>query len=344
MTQTKFTTDILEDDIRALYGTSVLERLLWCHSRKYNAVGDKRISDEEYKKYHIVWATDDYAENGDGFRAKDSIQASRITGDYTTLVQPRSVKSDEVQKSRTQQKAEVFTPSWVCNLQNNLIDNAWFESHGKSKRQGGWFNEEISDNKWQANCANIFSEEDGDLWQEYVKDVRIEVSCGEAPYLVSRYDAVTGEMIEPINNRIGLLDRKLRVVNENCNEQSLWIEWATNALKATYGFEYQGDNLLLAREAVFLTTVRNFQEYFPDEKLSTKTLELWAYIISWNLFQMDGISYKVPFSGKVIIQGDWLVGQQIITEPDIPAYIRDWTKSKKAVDTFLKCLPPKKNK
>jgi hypothetical protein len=22
--------------------------------------------------------------------------------------------------------AEVFTPSWICNAQNNLIDNTWF--------------------------------------------------------------------------------------------------------------------------------------------------------------------------------------------------------------------------
>lgn len=43
---------------------------------------------------------------------------------------------------------------------------------------------------------------------------RIEISCGEAPYLVSRYDTVTGEFIELLS-RIVLLDRKLRVVTEN---------------------------------------------------------------------------------------------------------------------------------
>ena len=36
--------------------------------------------------------------------------------------------------------AEVFTPSWICNAQNNLIDNAWFERKDV-------FNKEISNEK-----------------------------------------------------------------------------------------------------------------------------------------------------------------------------------------------------
>jgi hypothetical protein len=39
----------------------------------------------------------------------------------------------------------------------------------------------------------------------------MEISCGEAPYLVSRYDTVSGNIIS-VDDRIGLLDRKLRVV------------------------------------------------------------------------------------------------------------------------------------
>lgn len=48
--------------------------------------------------------------------------------------------------------------------------------------------------------------------------MRLEISCGEAPYLVSRYDSVTGKTIK-IKNRIGLLDRKLRIVSENIEEE-----------------------------------------------------------------------------------------------------------------------------
>ncbi|MEE3499435.1 MAG: restriction endonuclease subunit M, partial [Ruminococcus bromii] len=54
----------------------------------------------------------------------------------------------------------------------------------------------------------------GKSWQDYIKDTRLEMTCGEAPYLVSRYDAITGEDIA-VSDRIGLLDRKLRIVGEN---------------------------------------------------------------------------------------------------------------------------------
>ena len=40
----------------------------------------------------------------------------------------------------------------------------------------------------------------------------LELTCGEAPFLVSRYDATTGEPIN-IGERVGILDRKLRLVN-----------------------------------------------------------------------------------------------------------------------------------
>ncbi len=54
------------------------------------------------------------------------------------------------------------------------------------------------------------------VWEDYIDSKRLEITYGEAPYLVSRYDASTGEMID-IHKRIGILDRKLRVVNENVN-------------------------------------------------------------------------------------------------------------------------------
>ena len=46
------------------------------------------------------------------------------------LIRPRIYKSKEEQKVRSKENAEVFTPSWICNKQNNLIDNAWFNREG----------------------------------------------------------------------------------------------------------------------------------------------------------------------------------------------------------------------
>ena len=93
--------------------------------------------------------------------------------------------------------------------------------------------------------------------QSYVDSRRLEITCGEAPYVVSRYDAATGEII-PIRDRIGLLDRKLRVVNENADGDAEWLKWALRALQSSYGYEFQGDNLLIARVNVLITFAEHY--------------------------------------------------------------------------------------
>jgi hypothetical protein len=55
-----------------------------------------------------------------------------ITGDYGSIIMPRVHKDKILQINRSKEMAEVFTPSWICNAQNNLIDNAWFEREGYS--------------------------------------------------------------------------------------------------------------------------------------------------------------------------------------------------------------------
>ena len=101
---------------------------------------------------------------------------------------------------------EVFNPSWICNAQNNLVDEYWFG-------RPNVFNIP-QDGTWTATERIAFPEDKQHTWKHYVDARRIEISCGEAPYLVSRYDTVTGEFIELLS-RIVLLDRKLRVVTEN---------------------------------------------------------------------------------------------------------------------------------
>ena len=53
----------------------------------------------------------------------------------------------------------------------------------------------------------------------------------EAPFLASRYDVETGEVL-PVSERIGLLDRKLRAVNENTRTEEEWLKWAFRAFGA----------------------------------------------------------------------------------------------------------------
>jgi hypothetical protein len=182
--------------------------------------------------------------------------------------------------------AEVFTPSWICNSQNNLIDLAWFGYSGA-------FNIE-KNHTWEPTANVIFPE--GKSWEEYVKDVRLEITCGEAPYLVSRYDTVSGDVIE-ITKRIGLLDRKLRVIDENVSTEKEWIEWVETAFKSVYGYDFQGDNVLIARENLLFTYIDYYIGRF-DSSPSESQLQSIANIISWNIWQMDGLKYVVPFSCK----------------------------------------------
>ena len=52
------------------------------------------------------------------------------------------------------------------------------------------------------------------MWKSYVAEQRMEITCGEAPYLTSRYDTTTGAYIE-LKNRIGLLDKNELELIEN---------------------------------------------------------------------------------------------------------------------------------
>ena len=162
---------------------------------------DILLADRTTKK-NLIWATDNYASRGVGYQSGDQISVFSIIKRNGSIIKPRVEKSKKEQSERVKSKAEVFTPSWICNAQNNLIDNAWFERENV-------FNIEM-EKGWVTNSEKI-AFPDGKTWQDYVKENRLEITCGEAPYLVSRYDTVTGEEI-PIEKRIGLLDRKLRVV------------------------------------------------------------------------------------------------------------------------------------
>ena len=130
-------------------------------------------------------------------------------------------------------------------------------------------------------------------WQKYIDSQRLEITGGEARYLVSRYDASTGEIIVPPKRRIGLLDRKLRIVNENTDQYEEWFKWTERAFQSCYGFEYQGDSLLIARINLIMTFYDYFTERWQKEP-ELKELRRIANIISWNIWQMDGFTDTVP--------------------------------------------------
>lgn len=265
--------DILENDIKERY-PDLLDILLRDHTTQKN----------------IFWATDNYKELGKNYLFSSQILADSIIGVNGQIIMPRVKKDKFIQQTRSRDMAEVYTPSWLCNAQNNLIDNSWFGREDV-------FNKEIiranGERTWEVINEKIVFTKDK-TWKQYIRENRLEVACGEAPYIVSRYDTTTGDFI-PIYMRIGILDRKLRVINENVNDTGEWLDAAQTAYKSTYGYEWQGDSLLLAREAMLITFIENFTFKFGKEPL-LKSIQYIAYIISWNVWQMDGLKGVVPIS------------------------------------------------
>lgn len=239
---------------------------------------------------NIIWADNEYESLGDGYAGDEEITVEKICGPASGVIKPRIAKEAERQSQRTKSRAEVFTPSWLCNQMNNDIDEAWFGHRDV-------FNTEALENDgvraWMAVPVPVtFPKAKGHGWHAYVEAARLEITCGEAPFVCSRYDTVTGFAL-PLAERVGFLDRKLRVVTEKTRTRKEWVKWALAALKATYAFEYQGDNLLIARVNVLET----FAEYLRErwgEAPTPEEIKQAAWVVSWNLWQMNGFTDAVP--------------------------------------------------
>lgn len=221
---------------------------------------DKLLLDKTTGK-RIMWATNAYAALGPRYGRNEEITPELITGPNASVIKTRARKEMEQQSSRTRQHGEVSTPLWVCERMCGYADEMW-----NSKAR----------------------------WQKYVDARVLEITCGEAPFLVSRYDVETGEAI-PIPERIGLLDRKLQAMNENTRTEEDWLKWAFRAFHATYGYEFQGDNLLIARVNLLMT----FEEYLWERWRRKPTLSEYGKLITvivWNVWQMDGLHGTIPYS------------------------------------------------
>ena len=177
----------------------------------------------------------------------------------------------------------------MCNNQNNLVDNTWFGKENVFNTENG--------STWVTTKERIVFPA-GKTWQDYVRANRMEISCGEAPYLASRYDTVTGKWIE-VDDRIGILDRKIRIINENVESEQDWMKWVIKAFQSVYGFEWQGDSLLIARENLLFSFIDYYVDRFTVYPKNEYLIKI-AKILSWNIWQMDGLKYVIPNSCKPV--------------------------------------------
>lgn len=227
--------------------------------RSNRKILDALLSDWTTLK-NIRWGTDNYSYLGSDYSEDKEIKVDLITGWHDGLIQPRADKANEVQLERTRNRAEVFTPSWIVEKQvNAVMDELW----------------NLPLEKFLSTC-----------W--------LEITCGEAPYMVNRYDMISGQII-PLNERAGFIDVKFRRLNTEIEDQDQWLKLAIIIYQSSYGYEYQGDSLLLARENLLLTFMDNFFYMFgsvPSDEILYQITE----IISMNVFQMDGLTYQIPYS------------------------------------------------
>lgn len=290
----------------------------------------KSLLKDKSTKENIIFGTNAYTGNDVSIDEKSQITIDILNIFGSEIIQPRVSKSLEQQAQRTKSKAEVFTPSWVCNKMNNHCDSEWFGRQNVFNIEG--------EQSWAVIKDRIEFPSDKS-WKDYVDSRRLEITCGEAPYIVSRYDTTTGEII-PVSDRIGILDRKLRVVNENTSNEEEWLKWTLRAYQSVYGFEFQGDNLLIAR----INLLNTFCDYLKDRwKRDATTAELrkLVNIIVWNLWQMDGITGTIPFGTvssdfKQISFFDWIGEGKETKEETVACRIYDWRADRSVTYNSLK--------
>ncbi|MFL2079425.1 restriction endonuclease [Marinilactibacillus psychrotolerans] len=223
---------------------------------------DRTTSTPKTKK-NIIWGNENYIKHGSkAYAATAQIKPELVTGQMGNIIKPRALKSKEMQKERTKSKAEVFTPTWVVKKQNDEVEK-------------DYLNDDL---------------------ETYVKRTWLEITTGEAPYMVTRYDMETGEII-PLTERVGFVDRKLRRINNEIDDKADWQRLVSEAYKSSYGFEWSGDSLLLARENLLYT----YRDYYYSKWFEEPLYGLYediAKIISYNVFQMDGLKYIIPLTEK----------------------------------------------
>ncbi|WP_225432351.1 restriction endonuclease [Lacticaseibacillus paracasei] len=263
---------------------------------------DRTTSTPKHRK-NIIWANDSYIQYGvRPYAAKAQILPGLLTGTMSQIIKPRALKSQELKKKRTKSKAEVFTPTWVVKKQNDAVDQ---------------------------NFTN-------DDLETYTQRTWLEITCGEAPYMATRYDMETGSSVA-IAERVGFVDRKLRRISAEVDDAAEWQRLVELAYQSSYGFEWSGDSLLLARENLLYT----YRDYFVakwHKEPSRGLFKQVAEIISYNIFQMDGLKYIIPLSEtkeKVIHEEISLFDEDDdaeavtwVTKPGKRVKVMNWSKNK----------------
>jgi len=209
-----------------------------------------------------------------------------ITPELASTFVPRWEKSKAAQRARTKSKAEVFTPTALI-----------------------------------AHILELTVRECGeDIYSP--NRTFCEPCCGEGAFLLTRRDQDTGAPID-VPNRVGVLDRKL--LNIDTADEAAWKTIALKCLASVYGYEYQGDSLVLARVNTYLTMTEHAA--YRGYTWSETELDIIAETIARHIWQVDGTTNRPPWRTTdedvwtVVWQGDKTVVYD--PSPDVARATRD---------------------
>ena len=255
----------------------------------------KTLLKDKTTQRNIVWASPSYEGMGKAFCSDQPIRRNLLVGKHQSIIQPRVAKHVRKQEQRTRSSGEVFTPPWLVDKQVSAVLEEWNDMPLK---------------EWV-----------GLRW--------LELACGEAPYIVTRYDSVTGDSI-PVPKRVGFLDRKLQRISQEVTSEKEFIKLAKIAYESTYGYELQGDSLLLARENLLLSFCEHYEQKFGILP-TIKTVKAIATIIVYNVFQMNGLTKRTPYSDRSVKEVQMNLfdtGTEGVMAPqgDMLTVVKDWKR------------------
>lgn len=93
------------------------------------------------------------------------------------------------------------------------------------------------------------------------------------------------------------------------------MKWVIKAFQSVYGFEWQGDSLLIARENLLFSFIDYYTNRFSVYPIKESLIEI-AKILAWNLWQMDGLKGVIPNSCHPVKEGQLSLFDE--KEPKMP--------------------------
>lgn len=184
------------------------------------------------------------------------------------------------QKDMPDEAEEVQTLcSW--NRKLNQLDEVWFQ-------RSGVFNTPTAEG-WIPAADPVYFE-DPFHWKKYVNQ---QIYVPDLDWGAALTFAGTSENL-PLNERMGQLDRELRLVNENVRSQQEWQKRTSTMLARMLGCAKDPIRLFRARLCVLETCREAFQARFGHLP-SARDEKALAHIVARNLFQSEDELNTVPF-------------------------------------------------